>query len=212
MSAFDDAMGLMGMKESERYEFTLDNMLSKDLLDSISMKCSYGKSLNKLSINESLLNIVIADAHSYETVLQKFEFPTGINSRIKTPDSIIRKVKRHPDLRFQSVFNDILGLRIFVEDYPETYPEYFRVVDLTKGKLVDDGYRAVHLYYKKDNFHYPIEIQLWSEAHREFNEWSHSVGYKILTAEQLKEIYDSYKAGYIVNINDYVREVNNLYG
>ena len=44
------------------------------------------------------------------------------------------------------------------EEYPETYPDYFRVVDLRKGKKIDDGYRAIHLYYQRNNLAYPIEI------------------------------------------------------
>lgn len=36
-------------------------------------------------------------------------------------------------------------------------------MDLRNGKMIDDGYRAIHLYYQRDNLAYPIEIQLWCE-------------------------------------------------
>lgn len=44
---------------------------------------------------------------------------------------------------------------------PDAFPDYFRVVDLRRGKKIDDGYRAIHLYYQQDNLAYPIEVQLW---------------------------------------------------
>ena len=34
---------------------------------------------------------------------------------------------------------------------------------MSKGKSNDDGYRGVHVYYQKDNKHYPIEIQFINE-------------------------------------------------
>ena len=55
----------------------------------------------------------------------------------------------------------MLGFRLRMDEYPLSFPEHFRVVDLRKGKKVDDGYRAIHLYYQRDNLAYPIEIQLW---------------------------------------------------
>ena len=63
--------------------------------------------------------------------------------------------------KFKQCFNDVLGFRLRFEDYPKEYPDYFRVVDLRRGKKIDDGYRAIHLYYQRDNLAYPIEIQLW---------------------------------------------------
>lgn len=85
-----------------------------------------------------------------------------IGSRFKSDDSIYRKYEK--TLRngggFKQCFNDILGFRLHLKKYPLEYPEYFRVVDLRVGKQVDDGYRAIHLYYQRDSFTYPIEIQL----------------------------------------------------
>ena len=62
---------------------------------------------------------------------------------------------------FKQCFNDVLGFRLKMDEYPVNYPEYFRVVDLRQGKKVDDGYRAIHLYYQRDNLAYPIEMQNW---------------------------------------------------
>lgn len=37
-------------------------------------------------------------------------------------------------LRFNTVFNDLIGLRIKVQEYHDSYPDYFRVVDMRNGK------------------------------------------------------------------------------
>lgn len=90
-------------------------------------------------------------------------------------------------------FNDILGIRIFLDEYPNEFPEYFRVVDITEGKKIDDGYRAIHLYYQKDSYHYPIEVQLWCGNDIKFNMWSHISAYKYVPQEvnlELRELYD----------------------
>lgn len=67
---------------------------------------------------------------------------------------------------------------------------------MRKGKKIDDGYRAVHLYYQKDGYHYPIEIQLWCGDDIDFNIWSHTSAYKYVTAElgsELRGLYDREK-------------------
>jgi putative GTP pyrophosphokinase len=130
--------------------------------------------------------------------------------RVKTPDSVKRKVERHPDLKFQSVFNDIIGLRVRVPNYNICIPEYFRKVDLTEGKANDDGYRALHLYYKLDNNHYQIEIQLWSDYDYNFNLWSHTYGYKAWDSQILRELRELYDNGEINNYQDYLREAGKL--
>lgn len=54
----------------------------------------------------------------------------------------------------------------------------FRVADMRNGKVNDDGYREIHLYYQKSNRHYPIEIQVNSKADKEFNDCLHINLYK----------------------------------
>lgn len=105
------------------------------------------------------------------------------------------------------MFNDIVGLRIKVPNYRIDFPEYYRVVDMTKGKANDDGYRAIHLYYKKDNFHYQVEIQLWSEEDWQFNEWTHVYGYKYLSSDILLQLRNLYDEGVIRTYQEYVERV-----
>lgn len=49
---------------------------------------------------------------------------------------------------------------------------------MSRGKAQDDGYRGVHVYYQKDNFHYPIEIQYNTYFDRQMNNWLHKYTYK----------------------------------
>jgi putative GTP pyrophosphokinase len=183
---------------------------SEEQLKNVSFETSLGKSTNKLAITEDIIKIVKSDAHTYESVANNEGWLSNYCYRIKTPDSIDRKVNRHPNLRFQSVFNDILGIRIKVNNYPDIYPDYFRVVDMRNGKAADDGYRAVHLYYKLSNYHYPIEIQLWGNEDYEFNDWTHMYAYKTLSDEKLLLLYDMYKKGVISNKEAFRKEVLKL--
>ena len=151
---------------------------SKEILDAISIKSSYGRSMNKLKITDDLVNCVMADVISYECLVQNSDVLKDYAFRVKAEDSIMRKIERYPDKDAKQIFNDVLSLRLIVDEYPETYPDYFRVVDMSEGKADNDGYRGVHLYYKRDNYSYTIEIQLWSKEHQEFNTWMHRKGYK----------------------------------
>lgn len=188
-----------------------NNLLpSLDELRLISFSSSYGKSLNKLKLSEDLLETVIKDAARFYNMVLKIDFLYDYCWRVKSEDSIRRKYKKGIDkgLRFQTVFNDIIGLRIRVPSYALDIPDYFRVVDLSNGKSFYDGYKAVHLYYKLDNFHYTVEIQLWSDADYDFNSWSHELAYKSVSDEVLAELRANYDMGLIKNKEDFTERVS----
>lgn len=193
------------------------NMLCKsviptlDMLEEWSFVTSIGKSTNKLKVDESIITTVEADAHAYKTTMESTDSIKPFSYRVKTPDSIRRKVTRHSDLRFQSIFNDILGIRVRVKDYNLDIPEYYRVVDLRNGKSEDDGYRAIHLYYKRDNFSYPIEVQLWSDEDYLFNLWMHLYGYKVIPSNILLKAKSLYNEGKLKSFKSYCEEVNSLW-
>lgn len=83
---------------------------------------------------------------------------------------------------------------------------------MRNGKKVDDGYRAIHLYYQRDNLSYPIEIQLWCGRDYQYNVWSHRHIYKYDTAEIGKAMYDLYIAGVIKNEKDFLMQLKLLRG
>lgn len=111
---------------------------------------------------------------------------------------------------FKQCFNDVLGFRLRLEEYPEEFPEYFRVVDLRKGKQEDDGYRAIHLYFQRDNRAYPIEIQLWCGNDYQFNIWSHRYVYKYENNDVGKQLYLDYKNGLIISEADFLKRLKEL--
>ena len=182
---------------------------TKEFLDELSFKASFSKSTGNMSVTDDVIDIVTKDAQAYFSKIAKSGLSMkGANLRVKTPDSIKRKVDRKAHMKFQSIFNDILGIRLVVPYFPDEYPDYFRVVDMRNGKVDDDGYRAVHLYYKKDNSHYVIEIQLWLESDLIFNETIHSNGYKIKSSKTLLEARKAFDSGILKTKNDIIRFIN----
>ncbi len=173
---------------------------SREILDILSYKTSLETSIKQLSLRKVDIDIIIKDIMDYSHfVRSKDEFLFLKNKRLKSIQSAFIKYKKNikgQGCKVSQCFNDILGIRICLEDYPDIFPDYLRVVDIRKGKKTDDGYRAIHLYYQKDGYHYPIEIQLWCGKDLDFNIWSHTSTYKYLNPEvglELRTLYDEKK-------------------
>lgn len=187
--------------------------ISREVLDKISYESGLGKSLKQISLRKTALSDILVDIDRYRSQYTDIVAQENlIGSRFKSNDSIMRKYEK--TLRtgggFKQCFNDVLGFRLYFEEYPQTFPEYFRVVDLRKGKKTDDGYRAIHLYYQKDNLAYPIEIQLWCAEDYQFNIWSHKMVYKYHTAEIGKQLYEKYRNGSIKSEEEFKCEMKKL--
>ena len=187
--------------------------ISKEVLDKISYESTLGQSLRQISLRKTVLSDILADVDRYRSQYTDIVVQENlIGSRFKSNDSIMRKYEK--TLRagggFKQCFNDVLGFRLYFKEYPEIYPEYFRVVDLRKGKKIDDGYRAVHLYYQRDNLAYPIEIQLWCAEDYQFNVWSHKLVYKYYTADIGKRLYEKYRLGSIATEEAFKYEMDML--
>lgn len=187
--------------------------ISKETLDKISYKSTLGQSLKQISLRKTPLEEILNDINRYRMEYTDIVVQENlIGSRFKSDDSIIRKYEKTlcTGGGFKQCFNDILGFRLHFDKYPEKFPEYFRVVDLRNGKKIDDGYRAIHLYYQRDSFAYPIEIQLWCAEDYQFNIWSHKLVYKYWNAEVGKELYEHYQAGIIRTEDEFKAEMNQL--
>ena len=120
----------------------------------------------------------------------------GYTYRIKSLQSINLKYDRYyPTKEIGSCFNDILGIRVIVENYKiDLTNENIKHVDMSNGKKNDDGYRGYHIYYKKSNYHYPIEVQFFTERDYIFNMWLHKYVYKYkdnTIGIKLKNLYDN---------------------
>ena len=104
----------------------------------------------------------------------------------------------------------MLGFRLRFDEYPNDFPDYFRVVDLRNGKQADDGYRAIHLYYQRDSLAYPIEVQLWCGKDYHFNLWSHQYVYKYKSPEIGKKLYQEYTANMLKTEQDFQKRLQEL--
>ncbi len=191
------------------------NTIEKAVLDKLSYTSTLGQSLKQISLSKTPLDKILDDIGRYRTTyIDTLISENLIGSRFKSDDSIIRKY--HKTIAngggFKQCFNDVLGFRVKLDEYPIDFPDCFRVVDLRQGKLNDDGYRAIHLYYQRDNLAYPIEIQLWCEKDYDFNIWSHKYTYKYKSNEICFKLFEHYCQGELQNENDFVDMLNKLEG
>lgn len=171
-----------------------------DSLKNISYQSNLGKSLKntlKRFDKEELFDDV-EGAISYFT---EFALEESVHYpyRVKSLQScLIKYEKYYPSTAVEKAFNDLLGIRIVISDYAILdslrLPEKTKVVDMREGKSVDDGYRGVHIYFQKDHFHYPIEIQFMTPFDRQFNEWLHIYVYKLIDDRsvgcKLRQLYE----------------------
>lgn len=176
-------------------------------MDLLSYRLTLGQSLKQISLRSTPLETILDDIAKYRSsYIDVLVQENLIGSRFKSEDSIVRKYEKtiRTNGGFKQCFNDVLGFRLRFNDYPEEYPNYFRVVDLRSGKRIDDGYRAIHLYYQRDNLAYPIEVQLWCGKDYAFNVWSHQYIYKYKTPEIGRILYQEYSAGTIRTEQDFL--------
>lgn len=166
------------------------------VLDAISYETKLGKNL-KNTLRKVEKKTLMEELNDYRVFLKKRrKLLDGYTYRIKSLQSINLKYDRYyPSKEIGSCFNDILGIRVIVENYKiDLTNENIKHVDMSNGKKNDDGYRGYHIYYKKSNYHYPIEVQFFTERDYIFNMWLHKYVYKYkdnTIGIKLKNLYDN---------------------
>lgn len=191
----------------------VEKFISKEILDVLSYQSQLKRSLKQISLSQTPLEEILEDIGRYRaSYIDVLVQENLIGSRFKSDDSIIRKYEKtlKNNGGFKQCFNDVLGFRLKYETYPTEFPEYFRVVDLRSGKKSNDGYRAIHLYYQRDNKAYPIEIQLWCGKDYYFNMWSHRHVYKYKKPEVGKKLYEMFETGSIQKEEDFLLQLKIL--
>ncbi len=115
--------------------------------------------------------------------------PTPWSPSLKTVDSILDKIDRYStnprllgNTPVNKCLNDVCGVRLIVKRDVSTdeivkcvgndHPE-LKILDSSKIKDGKARYVATHIYFKESNYHYPWELQLWSEEQSEMNFKSH---------------------------------------
>jgi Region found in RelA / SpoT proteins. len=192
------------------------NGLSVGILERLSFRSTLGKSL-KQNLHYFDYDELMEELCSAAYWLQ--ERPElediALDYRVKSKDSIELKYHRYyPNRQVRQVFNDLLGFRAFCDSYDQllgSCSEVFRIVDMSKGKSNDDGYRGVHLYYQKDNFHYPIEVQFNTLYDRQLNNWLHTFLYKKGYPDEVgQKMRKEYEGGRIRNVEDFQEVLDNV--
>lgn len=108
-----------------------------------------------------------------------------VTARVKAQNSIAFKIQNYKTeshefgrIPINKCLNDLFGIRIILEEpveYKEladfvekAYPGKYRCIDSSKL-----DYKAVHLYFRKDNQSFPWELQIWNKCNAESNFASH---------------------------------------
>lgn len=178
----------------------------------------------KTNLNKSLKNTLrkFQEKQLFEEIEQIIEFywscelfeELQIDYRIKSLQSCEVKYRRYfPSQEVYRVFNDLLGFRV-IGEYDSILSQdlsRFRVVNMTTGKAIDDGYRGIHLYFQESKYHYPIEFQINSHKDRAFNDWLHIAVYKyVVNVEVGAYLRKLYENGSITNEKEFKGVLNNV--
>lgn len=186
-----------------------------NIISNLSYKTKLRKSL-KNTLRKFNKDEIFEEINDFIFYLTQQEINIPYEYRIKSLQSCNLKYnKYYPSTEVERVFNDILGIRIIVDSYDILdgieIPYGVKVADMRNGKAKDDGYRAIHIYYQKDHFHYPIEIQFMTYKDKQFNEWLHIFLYKYVSDNsvgvKLKKLYDN---NLIVSEVDFKKEMQKL--
>ena len=188
------------------YDILKKDGLTIELLTSLSFKSKLNHSLkrtlrhfDKQSIFEELQEInewYDLNEHLHDIL---------IDYRIKSLQSAYQKYSRYSLNRpFAKVFNDLLGFRTLCDNYEDilslSQDSNIYIVDMSKGKSNDDGYRGVHIYFQLSNYHYPIEIQYNTYYDRQLNNWLYKYIYKKNFPNSIGiTLRKKYEQGYIQN-------------
>ncbi|EMQ1359782.1 hypothetical protein OD257_003134 [Clostridioides difficile] len=178
-------------------------------MDELSYESKLGKSL-KNTLRKFSKDDIFKEIRNISRYLnsRKIDFKFPVSYRIKSYHScLIKYDKYYPSVELNKCFNDLLGIRIIVDSYYELFEQdlsSFRLADMRTGKANDDGYRGVHLYYQKSNFHYPIELQVNTKIDRQINDLLHMYVYKHTKNNSIgKEIRKLFDKGEFENLEEF---------
>lgn len=127
-------------------------------------------------INENNIQLVL-DFKQFTTEKSK------VNIRTKAKNSIEYKIKNYMEnhengkVPINKCFNDLFGIRIIVKD-GLTYNEIENLITnkYSNLKCINSSkkdYKATHIYFKKNNFSFQWELQVWNKIDEINNIESH---------------------------------------
>ena len=120
--------------------------------------------------------------------IYSIDCPYRVINRTKNPDSIVAKLiyYRHEKaekgiVSINKCLNDLMGLRVFVENYnhKENFTKLCEVLAKEAIKVHNSckgQYKATHLYFQNENNKlFPWELQIWNTEDEEENIHSHQI-------------------------------------
>lgn len=127
-------------------------------------------------INENNIQLVM-DFKQFSTEKSR------VNIRTKAKNSIEYKIKNYIEnhengkVSINKCFNDLFGIRIICKDVIT----YHEIVNLINNKYSDlkcidsskKDYKAIHIYFKKNNLSFQWELQVWNKVDEINNIESH---------------------------------------
>ena len=174
-------------KQSNLYEpINQKNKLVKDIKNDnniLNIILNY-----RLFINENHLDLKLG--------FNELDLKNEVNSRVKAQNSIEYKINNYMTEKHEygkvplnKCFNDLYGIRIIFSESVEhqniksfiekKYNGTLKCYDASKGNYV-----ATHIYFKKDNFSFQWELQIWDKEHEKTN---------IISHEQYKQEYTKWE-------------------
>lgn len=187
------------------------DVLTYEFLSKISVESSLSVNLANFSMSKFTdedLDKIFKDLiliKKKENFILDYPRKSGVGFRIKSFDSVQLNSRKAI-----LCFNDLIGFLVICDSLPNLneIPDYFKVVDLSNGKVDDGGYRGLHLYFKLSNRHYPIEVQIWSKYDAQFINWMHKYSYKHLSSEVGRRLRQLYEKGSITTESEFKQELD----
>ena len=173
----------------QEYSRLSNEWKEKEIYIQINQKNKLVKDINK---DEKILNSIfnyrlfINKKHlDLKVNLNQLGLLSEVNSRVKAQNSIEYKIYNYMSdkhefgkIPLNKCFNDIYGIRIiFINNVKyEDIKEF--IEDKYKGKLKcydasKGNYKATHIYFKKDNYSFQWELQIWNKENEKSNIISH---------------------------------------
>lgn len=130
--------------------------------------------------------VQLLNEHNDEIILSLLNMhPYRVAARVKTQNSIEYKIQSYKTNRHEygkvpisKCINDLFGVRISLR-VPLTFEEIYAFIEGTyqgRYKCINSskaGYKAVHIYFRRNNYSFPWELQIWNECDAENNLISH---------------------------------------
>lgn len=173
------------------YSEVLDEWIKKENYLKINMKRTLVRDLNKdskekayiLSYRQFLNDRSVDLTFKFKNINLKSDVDSRVKTLNSTEDKIKRYVKEHNDgeIPINKCFNDLFGIRIILEEFLD-YEDIKEFVlnshnkanlKLKCNKSDKQEYIATHIYFSKDNFSFPWELQIWSKQNSKTNYLSH---------------------------------------